>query len=81
MQCAAIRAVLRRLKVDVGAETARGALLRSLFSNCRAIGLCLYHRHRMPLKVIDGALATHPILCADGDYLTNPLYDPEVSGV
>jgi hypothetical protein len=35
----------------------------------------------MPLKVIDGVLATHPILCADGDYLTNPLYDPEVSGV
>ena len=58
-----------------------GRCLRSLFSNCRAIGLCLYDGHRIPLKVIDGALATHPIVRSGGDYRTNPLYDPEVSGV
>jgi hypothetical protein len=37
------------------------ALLRSLFANCRAIGLCLYNRKRMPPDVINGALATHPV--------------------
>ena len=30
------------------------ALLKSLFANCRAIGLCLYDRGRMPLAVING---------------------------
>jgi hypothetical protein len=28
------------------------ALLKSLFANCRAIGLCLYNREQMPLAVI-----------------------------
>lgn len=51
------------------------ALLRSLFANCRAIGLCLYDRRRMPLNVIDGALATHPKVQFGGDYRDNEFYD------
>jgi hypothetical protein len=57
------------------------ALLRTLFANCRAIGLCLYHRRRMPLAVIDGALATHPIagVAIKGTFCQNPFYDPGAS--
>jgi hypothetical protein len=56
------------------------ALLRTLFSNCKVIGLCLYHRRRMPLDVIDGALATHPIVGSAGRFRQNPHYAPEVRG-
>jgi hypothetical protein len=52
------------------------ALLKSLFASCRAIGLCLYDRHRMPLAVIDGALATHPVAGSHGQYTPNPFYNP-----
>lgn len=57
------------------------ALLRTLFASCRAIGLCLYHRRRMPLAVIDGALATHPIAGAgiNGTFCPNPFYDPRAT--
>jgi hypothetical protein len=55
------------------------ALLKSLFSNGRATGLCLYHRERMPLDVIDGALATHPVVKAPAAYRHNPFYDPTVT--
>jgi two-component system, chemotaxis family, sensor kinase Cph1 len=51
------------------------ALLKSLFASCRAIGLCLYDRRRMPLKVIGGALATHPVAGSRGHYCANPFYD------
>jgi chemotaxis family two-component system sensor kinase Cph1 len=51
------------------------ALLKSLFASCHAIGLCLYDRHRMPLNVIDGALATHPVVRTGGGYRENPFYD------
>ena len=54
------------------------ALLRSLFSTARATGLCLYDRHRMPLAVIDGALATHPLIRAEHAFTANPFYDPAV---
>ena len=56
------------------------ALLRSLFATCRAIGLCLYDRHRMPLDVINGALQTHPctVTSASGGCRTNPFYDSAV---
>lgn len=30
----------------------------------------------MPLAVPDGALATHPVAAAKGDYRTDPSYDP-----
>ncbi len=52
------------------------ALLKSLFKNCRAVGLCLYDRQRMPLAVINGALATHPIGGSNGRFAENPFYDP-----
>jgi chemotaxis family two-component system sensor kinase Cph1 len=54
------------------------ALLKSLFANCRAIGLCLYDRKRMPLAVINGALATHPVAGSKGQYAVNPFYDSTV---
>jgi chemotaxis family two-component system sensor kinase Cph1 len=56
------------------------ALLRMLFENCQVIGLCLYDRRRMPLRVIDGALATHPLVYADGASRQNPLYLPASPG-
>ncbi|HVZ22087.1 MAG TPA: MEDS domain-containing protein, partial [Vicinamibacterales bacterium] len=54
------------------------ALLRSLFSNARATGLCLYDRSRMSLNVIDGALSTHPVVHTPGGYRPNAYYDPGV---
>jgi len=56
------------------------ALLKSLFASCRAIGLCLYDRKRMPLGIINGALATHPIAGSPGHYRVNPFYDPATTG-
>ena len=56
------------------------ALLRSLFASCRAIGLCLYDRKRMPLAVINGALATHPVAGSGGQYGVNPFYESETHG-
>lgn len=55
------------------------ALLRPVFATCRAIGLCLYDRTRMPLDVIDGALATHPLAGSRQRYAANPFYDPTVT--
>jgi hypothetical protein len=68
------------LDLDGGAELliTYEALLRSLFSSARATGLCLYDRQRMPLAVIDGALATHPIVHAHGVYSPNGFYDAGV---
>jgi len=54
------------------------ALLRSLFSSARATGLCLYDRERMPVAVIDGALATHPVMRVHGVYCRNTFYDASV---
>jgi hypothetical protein len=53
------------------------ALLKSLFANCRSTGLCFYHRERMPLDVINGALETHPLAGVSGRYGLNPFYDPQ----
>jgi chemotaxis family two-component system sensor kinase Cph1 len=52
------------------------ALLKSLFDNCRAIGLCLYDREKMPLGILQGALATHPVAGSHGSLGVNPFYDP-----
>ena len=57
------------------------ALLRSLFASCRAIGLCLYDRKRMPLDVINGALCTHPVAGSHGHYRANPFYDPATTAL
>ena len=56
------------------------ALLKSLFDNCRAIGLCLYDRKRMPLGVLDGALATHPVVGAGAHFGRHPFYDSAIVG-
>ena len=56
------------------------ALLKSLFASCRATGLCLYDRKRMPLDVINGALCTHPVAGSHGHYRANPFYDPATTG-
>ena len=56
------------------------ALLKTLFANCRAVGLCLYDRSRMPLAVLDGALRTHPVAGVRGHFRPNPFYDPAVTG-
>lgn len=56
------------------------ALLKTLFDTCRAVGLCLYDRNRMPLGIINGALATHPVALCAGHYDANPFYDPATTG-
>jgi len=56
------------------------ALLKSLFASCRAIGLCLYDRKRMPLGIINGALATHPLVGCEGHYGANPFYESATTG-
>ena len=52
------------------------ALLRPLFAMCRATGLCLYDRNRMPFGVLNGALETHPLVASPGQPRENPYYDP-----
>lgn len=54
------------------------ALLRMLFANSPATGLCLYDKRRMPLQVLNGALLTHPIVESAGDFMPNDAYDPDV---
>jgi hypothetical protein len=69
------------LTVDDGLESviAYEALLRMLFSTSRATGLCLYDRRRMPLRVVNGALLTHPVVEHAGTFSANVLYDPTVA--
>jgi hypothetical protein len=57
------------------------ALLRSLFTSARATGLCLYDRQRMPIAVIDGALATHPFVRCGGFYRENGFYDAGIQSL
>ena len=69
------------LDVANGAETVitYEALLRMLFSNSPATGLCLYDKRRMPLQVLNGALLTHPIIESAGGFMANGAYDPSVT--
>lgn len=58
------------------------ALLRSLFATCRVTGLCLYDQGRMPLKVLNGALVTHPIAgTGSGEFTASPFYEPAVAAL
>jgi len=52
------------------------ALLKSLFRSARATGLCLYPRRRMPLRVLNGALITHPIVGIGPSFQLNRFYEP-----
>jgi two-component system, chemotaxis family, sensor kinase Cph1 len=71
------------LNVDDGAETliTYEALLKMLFSTSPAIGLCLYDKRRMPLRVLNGALLTHPIIEFAGTFLPNVAYDSAVTSL
>ena len=71
------------LAMDNGTELliAYEALLRTLFSTSPATGLCLYHRRRMPLQVVKGALLTHPIVEVSGGFSRNALYDAAVKSL
>ena len=68
------------LDVARGDETvvAYEALLRMLFSNSPATGLCLYDKRRMPQQVLNGALLTHPVVESAGRFMANGAYDPDV---
>ena len=57
------------------------ALLKTLFASSRATGLCLFHRRRTPRRVLDAAIATHPIAHVAGRYQRNPFYDAAVSSL
>jgi hypothetical protein len=52
------------------------ALLNQFFRGVRATGMCQYDRRRMPLQVIDDALARHSSLFLEGEHKSNPLYRP-----
>ena len=69
------------LTVGGGTESliAYEALLRILFSTSPATGLCLYDRRRMPLRVVNGALLTHPLVDVGGTCRQNDVYDPTVA--
>jgi hypothetical protein len=68
------------LSVPQGAQAviAYEALVRQLFLTSRATALCLYGRQHMPLAVVNGALATHPVTFLRRAASVNPFYDPDV---
>jgi hypothetical protein len=52
------------------------ALLNYFFSNKRAAALCQYDRNRLPAKVLETCLATHPHVRVEGPkILANPYYE------
>jgi hypothetical protein len=57
------------------------ALLNHFYSNNRALGLCQYNRRKLPAKILDHGIATHPTVRIAGPILlTNPFYEsPEVA--
>lgn len=58
------------------------ARVRSLFAAARAMAFCLYNRRGTPLNVIDGALATHPLMAAAaGHAMPNPFYEGDTSAL
>ncbi len=57
------------------------AQVRSLFASRPVTALCLYHRKKMPLKVLRGALVTHSIVGAEGGFEENPFYDPNATSI
>lgn len=56
--------------------------VRSLFAGEELTAFCLYHRRRMPLNVLHGALMTHPTtFAAHGGAMSNPFYDQQTSAL
>ena len=71
------------ITIENGAESliTYEALLSRLFSTSPATGLCLYDKRRMPLRVVNGALLTHPIVATSGGFERNGAYDAAVRGL
>ena len=70
--------------IDSGTERliAYEAHAQAGFFAAPVIGLCLYHRRRLPLHVLNGALLTHPLTtAARGHAMANPFYDGEVAAL
>ena len=56
------------------------ARARAAFAAAPMTGLCLYHRRRLPLHALHGALLTHPVItAAQGRAIANPFYNGEIS--
>jgi hypothetical protein len=52
------------------------ALLNHFYASNRALGLCQYNRRRLPARVLDHGIATHPTVRIGGPILlTNPFYE------
>jgi hypothetical protein len=52
------------------------ALMNEFYPGSHAIGMCLYHRSRMPASILHGSLHTHPCVCTDSRIHDNPYYQP-----
>jgi hypothetical protein len=48
-----------------------------LFRASDALGLCLYHRRRMPAELLDGALVSHPLAGVGDHPRPNAFYRPK----
>ena len=57
------------------------ALLNHFYRNHRALGLCQYNRRKLPARILDHGIATHPAVRIAGPILlTNPFYEhPDVA--
>ena len=57
------------------------ALLNHFYNTNRALGLCQYNRRKLPAKILDHGIATHPTVRIAGPILlTNPFYElPEIA--
>ena len=52
------------------------ALLNHFYASNRALGLCQYNRRRLPARMLDHGIATHPTVRIGGPILlTNPFYE------
>ena len=59
-----------------GQVVAYEALLNQFFQGVRAAGMCQYDRARLPVEMIDHALATHSTAIVNGQHEVNPAYRP-----
>jgi hypothetical protein len=52
-------------------------LVEMMLRASAALGLCLYHRRRIPAALLDGALTTHPLAGVGGRPRPNAFYRPK----
>ena len=52
------------------------AHLTLFFHRARGAGMCQYDRRRLPMRLVDQALATHPSVVIDGVHKANGFYRP-----